>query len=94
MGWWDGNLLRILSRSSKPPKKASTSEHLASRGWKLVSDAHLKAEGDDGDGCDDDDDGEKEEQEDNDNAKRSQILRDALCTPQHSLFGLHSNHFG
>ena len=88
MGWWDGNLLRILSRSSKPPKQASTSEHLASRGWKLVSDAHLKADGDD-DG--DDDDGEKE---DNDNAKGSQILRDALCTPQHSLFDLHSNHFG
>ena len=41
-----------------------------------------------------DDDGEKEEQEDNDNAKGSKILRDALCTPQHSLFGLHSNHFG
>ena len=76
MGWWDGNLLRILSRSSKPPKQASTSEHLASRGWKLVSDAHLKANGDDGD---DDDDGEKE---DNDSAKGNKMR----CTLHTSTF--------
>ena len=81
MGWWDGNLLRILSRSSKPPKQASASEHLASRGWKLVSDAHLKADGDD-DG--DDDDGEKE---DNDNAKGIKKLSSReRCTLHTSTF--------